>query len=143
LPVELESGLFRMLDDALAAHVAHKPDTLTMHLDWGERLVVELTAGKKPEVVDVPDLPADGTELPPALAEMVEERRKTYQEAIEAARVKSLSRLPDQAWREVSSRARILGVDAQMLDDGARLHLEVDLPVVPESGATPRAAAPA
>ena len=28
LPVELESGLFRMLDDALAAHVAGKPDRL-------------------------------------------------------------------------------------------------------------------
>jgi hypothetical protein len=137
LSVELESGLFRMLDDALAAHVSRKPDTLTMHLDWGERLVVELTAGRKPEVVEAPDLPAEGTDLPPALAEMVEERRKTYHEAVEAARIKGLSRLPDQAWREVSSRARILGVDAQMLDDGARLHLEVDLPAMPESEGPP------
>jgi hypothetical protein len=114
-----------------------------MHLDWGERLVVELTAGRKPQVVDAPDLPADGTELPPALAEMVEERRKTYRDAVEAARIKSLSRLPDQAWREVSSRARILGVDAQMLDDGARLHLEVDLPAVVAATGTPDSAAPA
>ena len=139
LPVELESGLFRMLDDALAAHVAHKPDTLSMHLDWGERLVIELTAGRRPEVVPDPELPPEGAELPPALADMVNERRKAHAEAVEAARVKSLSRLPDQAWRDVSSRARILGVTAEMLDDGARLHLEVDLPTAPE-GASAAAA---
>ena len=99
-----------------------------MHLDWGERLVVELTAGRKPEAVPDPELPPEGTELPPALAEMVGERRKAYADAVEAARIASLSRLPDQAWREVAARARILGIRAEMLDDGARLHLEVDLP---------------
>lgn len=125
---ELESGLFRMLDDALAAHVANKPDTLSMHLDWGERLVVELTAGRKPQAVPDPELPPEGTELPPTLAEMVAERRKSYADAVEAARIASLSRLPEQAWREVDARARILGIRAEMRDDGARLHLEIDLP---------------
>ena len=129
LPVELESGLFRMLDDALAAHVAGRPDRLSMHLDWGERLQIELTAGRTPEAVPDPELPAEGAELPPALAEMVAERRRQHAEAVEAERIKSLARLPEQAWREVSSRARILGVKAEMLDDGARLHLEVELPL--------------
>jgi hypothetical protein len=133
LAVDLESGLFRMLDDALAAHVARKPDTLSMKLDWGERLTIELTAGRRPEVVPDPDLPPEGAELPPALAEMVGERRRAYQEAVEAARIRSLSRLPDQTWRDVSSRARILGVAAEMLDDGARLHLEVELPPATDS----------
>ena len=64
----------------------------------------------------------------PWIAEMLAERRRAYADAVEAARVAALSRLPDQAWREVASRARILGVKAEMLDDGARLHLEVDLP---------------
>ena len=128
LPVELESGLFRMLDDALAAHVASRPDRLAMYLDWGERLRIELTAGRIPETVPDPELPAEGAELPPALAEMVAERRRSYAEAVEAERIKSLARLPEQAWREISSRARILGIKAEMLDDGARLHLEVDLP---------------
>jgi two-component system, NarL family, sensor histidine kinase DegS len=142
LPVELESGLFRMLDDALAAHVARKPDRLSLHLDWGERLEVELTAGKKPVDVPDPELPPEGAELPPALAEMVGERRRTYNEALEAARIASLSRLPDQAWRDISSRARILGVTAEMLDDGARLHLIVELPAASQ-GADAAAGAPA
>ena len=128
LAPDLESGLFRMLDDALAAHTAGRPDTMSLHLDWGEHLDIELTAGRRPVAVADPDLPADGADLPPALADMVAERRRTHEEAVEAARVASLSRLPEQAWREVSSRARILGIKAEMLDDGARLHLEVDLP---------------
>ena len=135
LPVELESGLFRMLDDALAAHVAGRPDRLALHLDWGERLEIELTAGKTPEVVPDPELPPEGSELPPALADMVAERREAHAEAVEAARIRSLARLPEQAWREVSTRARILGVNAEMLDDGARLHLDVELP--PSSDETP------
>src|SRR4029079_10109807 len=46
LPVELESGLFRMLDDALAAHVAGRPDRMSMQLDSGERLASEHTRGR-------------------------------------------------------------------------------------------------
>jgi two-component system, NarL family, sensor histidine kinase DegS len=133
LPVELESGLFRMLDDALAAHVAGKPDRLAMHLDWGERLIIELTAGRVPEIVADPELPPEGSELPPALAQMVAERRAAYETAVEEARIRSLARLPEQAWREVAGRARILGVKAEMLDDGARLHLEVELPPASET----------
>ncbi|HEY4228398.1 MAG TPA: histidine kinase [Candidatus Limnocylindrales bacterium] len=141
LPGELESGLFRMLDDALAAHVARKPDRLSLHLDWGDHLEVELTAGKKPVDVPDPELPPEGAQLPPALAEMVDERRRTYHEALEAARIASLSRLPDQAWRDIASRARILGIKAEMLDDGARLHLIVELPAAPAETDAPIGAA--
>jgi two-component system sensor histidine kinase DegS len=137
LPGELESGLFRMLDDALAAHVAGKPNRLTLHLDWGEKLDIELSAGKTPLPVPDPELPPEGAELPPALAEMVNQRRKAYQEAIVAARIASLSRLPEQAWKEVSGRARILGVKAEMLDDGARLRLQVDLPSATDGASEP------
>jgi hypothetical protein len=132
LPTEVETGLFRMLDDALAAHTAGRPDTISLHLDWGERLTIELTAGRRPVAVADPELPGEDAELPPTLADMVGERRKAYNEAVETARIASLSRLPAQAWRDVSSRARILGINAEMLDDGARLHLEVDLPPAPE-----------
>ena len=136
LPAELETGLFRMLDDALAAHVARKPDRMSLALDWGERLTVELTAGKNPVPVPDPELPPEGADLPPALAEMVDERRRVYAEALEAARVAALSRLPEQAWRDISSRARLLGISAVMLDDGARLHLEVELPAAAEGAST-------
>jgi len=128
LPMELESGLFRMVDDALAAHVAKRPDRLSMHLDWGDKLVIEVEAGKTPEPVPDPGLPPEGADVPPQLADMIAERRRAYDEALEAARIAALSRLPDQAWREVEARAKILNVNARMLDDGSRLRLEVELP---------------
>ncbi|HXI45895.1 MAG TPA: histidine kinase [Candidatus Acidoferrales bacterium] len=128
LPVELESGLFRMLDDALAAHVAGKPERLALHLDWSDKLVVELTAGRATATVESPDLPPEGSEMPPALAAMVEDRRAAYHAEVEAARVQSLARLPDRVWREISERSALLGIDAQLLDEGARLRLIVALP---------------
>jgi histidine kinase len=128
LPVELESGLFRMLDDALAAHVAGKPERLSMRLDWGEQLVIELTAGRAVATVEAPDLPPENAEMPPALAAMVEERRAAHAAEAEAVRLQSLARLPDRVWREVADRSALLGVDAQLLDEGARLRLVVPLP---------------
>jgi signal transduction histidine kinase len=128
LSADLESGLFRMLDDALAAHVAGRPERLALHLDWGEQLVIELTAGKTMVEVEKPDLPEDGAELPPALAAMVEERRSAYAAALEAARVESLARLPDRVWREIAERSALLGIQAELLDEGARLRLTVPLP---------------
>jgi len=127
LAPELESGLFRMLDDALAAHVASRPERLSLRLDWSEQLLIELTAGKAMAAVDAPDLPAEGAELPPALASMVEHRRAAYAEALETARLDSLARLPDRLWREIAERSSLLGITAELLDEGARLRLTVPL----------------
>jgi hypothetical protein len=128
LPAELESGLFRMLDDALAAHIAGSPERLAMHLDWGEALVIELVAGRTVATVEKPDLPAAGANLPPALAVMVEDRKAAYEAAAEAARLASLARLPDRVWREIAERSALLGVRAELLDEGARLRLTAPLP---------------
>lgn len=128
LPVELESGLFRLLDDALTAHLAGKPDRLALRLDWGEALQIELSAARTPVEIEAPELPPEGADLPPTLADMVEERRIAHRDAVEAARLASLARLPERLWREVSGRARTLGVTAELLDEGARLKLVVPLP---------------
>jgi len=128
LPPELESGLFRMLDDALASHVASQPERLSLRLDWTERLVIELVAGKAMAAVESPNLPAEGAEMPPALASMIEDRRAAYNEAVETARLDSLARLPDRLWREISERSALIGVKAELLDEGSRLRLSVPLP---------------
>ncbi len=128
LPMELESGLFRIIDEALAAHVAGKPESLLLRMDWSDKLEIELTAGRTPPAVEASDIPTDGAELPPALAEMVEERRAAHRVAVEEARVAGLARLPERLWREVSGRAETLGIQAELLDEGARLRLSVTLP---------------
>ena len=38
LPMDLESGLFRILDEALAAYLGGRPDRVSLRLDWGEQL---------------------------------------------------------------------------------------------------------
>jgi two-component system, NarL family, sensor histidine kinase DegS len=133
LPMEVESGVFRIVDEALTAHVAGKPETLALRMDWSDVLKIELTAGRTPPAVSLPDLPAEGSDLPPALASMVEERRAAHRVAVEEARVAALARLPERLWREVSGRAETLGIQAELLDEGARLRLVIKLP---EPGAT-------
>jgi hypothetical protein len=97
-------------------------------MDWSDKLEIELTAGRTPVTAETSDLPAEGAELPPALAEMVEERRAAHRVAVEEARIAGLARLPERLWREVSGRAETLGIKAELLDEGARLRLIVNLP---------------
>jgi two-component system, NarL family, sensor histidine kinase DegS len=134
LPMELESGLFRIVDEALAAHIAGKPETLTLKLDWTDTLEIEMTAGRTPAAVAAATLPPEGADLPPALAAMVEERRTAQRAAVEEARLAALARLPERLWREVSGRAQTLGIQAELLDEGARLRLVVKLPEQPAVG---------
>jgi two-component system sensor histidine kinase DegS len=141
LPAELESGLFRILDDVLAAHIAAKPESLSLHLDWGDQLDIQLTAGRTPAPVVPPDLPPDRPDLPPAIAAMVEERREGHRAAVESARVAALVRIPDRLWRELAGRAELLGIDAELLDEGTRLRLVVPLLPVAEAATGAAAAA--
>lgn len=141
LPMDLESGLFRMLDEAMAAYLAGGPDRVTLKLDWAERVDARLTAVKAVTVVATPTpqpapAPARGqkaTEVPPALAAMMEERDAHEREAIEAARLDALVVLPAGIWREIQGRAASIGVEAELLEEGAVLHLSAELPT--EAGA--------
>jgi hypothetical protein len=128
LPMELESGLLRIIDEALAAHLAAKPETLILRMDWTDKVEVEMTASKIAVAVEAPDLPPEGADLPPQLAEIVERRRAEHRAAVEEARIAGLARLPERLWREVSGRAETLGIKAELLDEGARLRLSVALP---------------
>jgi two-component system sensor histidine kinase DegS len=139
LPMDIESGLFRILDEALTAYLAQQPDRVALKLDWSERLEARVTAsrgvvapagsegnGGKPGAQDKPR--KKGEELPPALAAMIEERRADELDALEAARRDSIVALPRGVWRELETRAEMLGIEAELLADGAELRLAADLP---------------
>jgi two-component system sensor histidine kinase DegS len=136
LPAELESGLFRILDEALAAHIAGKPETLALRLDWRDRdLIVEMTASRAAPSAAAAAARSDDSELPPALRQMVEEREAQQRADDERARLASLARLSDGVWRDLSARATLLGIDAELLDEGTRLHLAVEIPEAAATGA--------
>jgi hypothetical protein len=127
LPVELESGLFRILDEGLAGYLAQRPDRVSLRLDWGEVLTAELAAQKRAPELPAVDLPVPGEKLPPALAEMMAQRRADQTAAAEAAARAALVRLPTSLVRDLADRAATLGITAEVLDDGGRLRLTAPL----------------
>ncbi len=135
LPMDIESGLFRILDEALAAYLGAAPARVAMRLDWGERLDVRLIAialGAEPtdgaQLEPAPAAPAAATDLPPALAAMMEDRAADQRDAAEVARLGALIVLPAAVWREIQGRAASIGADAELLAEGAEVHLVMDLP---------------
>jgi two-component system sensor histidine kinase DegS len=125
LPVDLESGLFRMVDEALAVYLERHPDRIVVTMAWDHDLVIEVAAlrdappAAEPEEVRAP-LAKD---LPPALAKMIEDRREEAR-PVPPAPVE----LPAASWRDIGGRAATVGVSAELLDAGSRLRLVVPLP---------------
>jgi hypothetical protein len=147
LPMDLESALFRMLDEALAAYLAAAPDGVSLRLDWGEQLEARVAASRAlPDTVapKMPELSADeGKNLPPALAAMIEDRRASERDAAEAAIRRSIVVLPAATWREIQARAASVGVTVELLSDGGEVRLVAPVPAVDASTDAGTAPAPA
>lgn len=134
LAQDLESGLFRMLDDALAAYLAAAPDGVTVTLDWGDQLDARVSAARAvveaevdAGVVPTPDVEGD-KDLPPALALILEERRATERDAAEAAIKAAVVVLDPAVVADIGARAAAIDVTSEVLDDGGTLRLVAPLP---------------
>jgi two-component system sensor histidine kinase DegS len=139
LSVDLESGLFRILDEAMAGYLSTGPDSLSLRLDWNEQLEAIVAARRAgAELAGVtaePDLP-DGKDLPPALAAMVEERRDERKVKAEKAREAAIAALPKTTWREVQQRAATIGATVELLDGGGTLRVTAPLSSADGEGET-------
>ncbi len=141
LPMEVESTLFRILDEALGAYLAQAPDLVTLRLDWTDTVEARLRAVRQPGpgLADddlVPDMPA-AADVPAALAEMIEDRRATRAAAVEAARVAALVTLPASVQREIAQRAATIDAELELLGEGSELRLVVALPEASEAAQDP------
>jgi hypothetical protein len=137
LPVDVESTLFRMIDEALAVFVSTRPERVSLRLDWDIRLVVLIaTPYETPlEVIAAADgvaaaasaaaAAAGHGELPPALAAMMRDR---VADAAPRVREQAETALPDEAWRGIVDRAATIGADAELDEDGHRVRVAIDLP---------------
>jgi two-component system, NarL family, sensor histidine kinase DegS len=156
LPMELESGLFRILEEAVAAFLAVGPDRVVLRLDWSESLeaMVRSVRDGAPAGRSAPDEPAVGApvteepsegaggrpsgrgrgrgaarpepEMPAALAAMIADRRGEEAAAL-AATIAPLA-MPAKAWREIQSRAVTLRATVSLSPTGDELRIVVDLP---------------
>jgi two-component system sensor histidine kinase DegS len=138
LPMELESGLFRLLDEAMAAYLSAGPDRVSVRLDWQDEALEGHVAAirdrsravddAEKEVASRAVIPTD-KDLPPALAAMMEDRREQAEAAAEAARSAAIVSMPADAWREIQQRAATVGITAELLASGGELRIAVDFPV--------------
>jgi two-component system sensor histidine kinase DegS len=126
LAVDVESGLFRIVDDALVAYLAGRPDRVVIRMSWSDELAIDVAA-----VQDVPEIPAEEqlpsatADAPAALAAMIEERRA---KALEAP---APVILPADVWTVLESRAEAIDIRAELLDEGSRVRL---VTASPEAG---------
>jgi two-component system sensor histidine kinase DegS len=123
LKTEVESGLFRMIDDAVASYIHVHATSVLIRLDWSEETVRATIGGASPHGDQTAEQRAHAVvvaarrdkNLPGALATMIHE-----QEEVEAARNAGL---PDNVRAEMEQRATPLGITVTVSDDGWQLEL--------------------
>jgi two-component system, NarL family, sensor histidine kinase DegS len=134
LPMDLESGLFRILDEAMAAYLSARADRVSLRLDWTDEVEARVSASRatvETGADPTPDETSAAADLPPALAAMMADRRADARDAVEAAKRDAIVVLPPSTWREIQSRAATLGMFAELSPDGAELRLVAELPPEP------------
>jgi two-component system sensor histidine kinase DegS len=123
LPADLESGLFRILDDSIAGYVLLHPTLVTVRLDWAEQEVSATIRAHWPSTVDAAGTsarrePEPTGEMPPALAAMIEQNASEDRRARVAARS-----LPDALVEDLRERAATLSVAIAFRDNGQSIEL--------------------
>ena len=117
LPSELESALFRVIDDALVAYISARPPELTVKLDWSEHAVraqVHASTGEasRPAATRAHAAVAAARHertMPAALASMI--REQEHDDTLRA------TGLPEAAWEEISRRAASAGLIVKLSTD--------------------------
>ncbi len=138
LSVDLESTLFRIIDEALTGYISVRPDRIAIRLEWSDDAVeARVSADRDPtkamndadqHVADVARAAADqAKDLPPALESMMADRRERAEEAAVAARDAAVVSLPKATWREIQQRALTTGVAAELADGAGALLLRVEI----------------
>jgi len=76
LPMDLESGLFRILDEALAGYLEARAERVTFKLDWSaDQIDAAMYAMRTAAEVAGPLPEATGKDLPPAVKEKLQKRQ--------------------------------------------------------------------
>ncbi len=122
LPMELESAIFRIVDESVAALTATHPERVTVTLFWG---ATELTTTVRAHVAardEEPVLPAPGADVPAALVTMIESRRA------DRAAVVAAGGVPVDVRREITERATALGGRVGVAADGQTIEVVVPIP---------------
>jgi two-component system sensor histidine kinase DegS len=128
LPTDLESGIFRGIDQALAGFAALRPPAILVTMDWSGRELRATVSGGWPrsgsESTDVSSSsPARPGETPAYLLAMMEEKRSEEREAVTVSRS-----LPPAQLADMESRASAMGIRLSVRDEGQMIELTAPIP---------------
>jgi len=126
LGTELESNMFRIVDDTVSGMLEAHPAELTVRLDWQEGGLKATVRGRargtpvaESEAARMAVAAARrDKQMPAALASMIHE-----QESVDSRG------LSEKAWAEIRSRAESVGIDIALSADGWVLEASVSRPI--------------
>jgi two-component system sensor histidine kinase DegS len=128
LPMDVESGLFRIIDEAITGYLSCHPSLISVKIEWTDgRTEARIEARGEGAEEDESEVVGGGAvrrgrsdqseiEVPQALRAMIDEQRAEAA-AERTSRAAALA-LPGSTWREIQQRAEIIGVTAELLDEG-------------------------
>jgi two-component system, NarL family, sensor histidine kinase DegS len=145
LPQDMESTVFRILDEALASYLSLGPEKVTLRLEWTDELEASLSAEKsvvlaKGHEEELPEVPTG--DVPDQIRQMIEDRHEKRTAAVAAAKEAAIVVLPAAAHRDILERAGSIGATVEVLADGGQLQLVVPLPAAAGADETDDADAP-
>jgi signal transduction histidine kinase len=137
LSMDVESAVFRIMDEALAAYLSLNPERILMRLDWTDELEARVSALRTPVASTEEPLPAVPTDdVPDAIRRMIQDRHDARAAAEAAAETAAIVILPAGTRRDIAARAGSIGAVVEVRAGGGEVRLVVPLPRVPEPGAT-------
>ena len=135
LPMDVESAVFRIMDEALAAYLSLAPERILMRLDWTDELEARVSAQRTPVASVQEPLPAVPTgDVPDAIKQMIQDRHDARAAAEAAAEEAAIVVLPAATRREIAERAGSIGAAVEVVAGGGELRLVVPVPHPPDPG---------
>jgi hypothetical protein len=129
LPMDVESAVFRIMDQALAAYLSLTPERILMRLDWTDELEARVSALRTPVASTAEPLPAMPTDdVPDAIRRMIQDRHDARAAAEAAAEAAAIVILPAGTRRDIAERAGSIGAVVEVGAGGGEVRLVVPLP---------------
>ena len=122
LPVELESAVFRIVDESVAALALARPERVTVTLEWTATELTTMVRAHRPAPDDEPALPPIAADVPAALVTMIESRRADRAAEFAAGGV------PADVRREIGDRAAAVGGRVDVAADGRTIEVVIPTP---------------
>jgi two-component system sensor histidine kinase DegS len=129
LPMDVESAIFRVVDETITGFLSCQPSLISIRIDWSDGVEAHILARRNEDESAAAEAAeaaekggrGGGGELPAALKAMIDEQRAEA----EAARASSVLALPAATWREVEQRAKTIGATATLVDEGREVVLVI------------------